>query len=206
MSLDRGSSKNLAGYQGKYRDRSLFLRYANRRFFQTIDSLVGRLPYGSLLDAGCGEGMILKRLATNGHASYTGIDLDPARVALADQNSASGMLLVGNVQNLPFADNAFDLVLLLEVFEHVGDPDQALREVHRVARTYLLASVPNEPWWRIGNMVRLKYLHQWGNTPEHINHWSVRSFRRFLRDRFSITEVRTPLLWTFIVGEKRPKS
>ncbi|MCZ6529054.1 MAG: class I SAM-dependent methyltransferase [Chloroflexi bacterium] len=203
MSLDRESSKNLAEYQGKYRDRSLILRYANRRFFQTIDSLVGTLPHSSLLDAGCGEGLILKRLATNGDASYTGVDLDPARVALAHENSVSKLLLVGNVEHLPLADDAFDLVLLLEVFEHVGDPAQALREVHRVTRRYLLASVPNEPWWRIGNMARLKYLRQWGNTPEHINHWSVRGFGRFLSDRFSIKEVRTPLLWTFIVGEKR---
>lgn len=204
MSLDRASSKNLAEYQGKYRDRSLILRYANRRFFQTIDSLVDTLPHRSLLDAGCGEGLILKLLATNGHASCIGVDLDPARIALADQNLASGMLLVGNVEHLPVADDAFDLVLLLEVFEHVGDPAQALREVHRVTRRYLLASVPNEPWWRIGNMARLKYLRQWGNTPEHINHWSVRSFKRFLGDRFSIIEIRKPLLWTFIVGEKRP--
>ena len=98
MSLDRESSKNLAEYQGKYRDRSLILRYANRRFFQTIDSLVGTLPHSSLLDAGCGEGLILKRLATNGHASYTGVDLDPARVALAHENSVSKLLILDRSQ------------------------------------------------------------------------------------------------------------
>ena len=92
--------------------------------------------------------------------------------------------------------------IILEVLEHVGEPDLVLREAYRVTSKYLLASVPNEPWWRIGNLARLKYIRDLGNTPEHINHWSVRSFKTLISEYFRILKVETPVLWTFILAEK----
>jgi 2-polyprenyl-3-methyl-5-hydroxy-6-metoxy-1,4-benzoquinol methylase len=199
----RESSENLAAYQAKYHDSSFIVRYANSRFFQTIEKFVGSISPNRILDIGCGEGKVLEQLRANHPAPSTGIDLDPARIYLAKSRSGDILFAVGNAQELPFEDNSFDLVMILEVLEHVGEPDIVLREASRVTSKFLLSSVPNEPWWRIGNLARLKYIRDLGNTPEHINHWSVRSFKTFISRYFRIIKVATPVLWTFVLAEKK---
>jgi len=50
----RESSENLAAYQAKYHDSSFIVRYANSRFFQTIEMFVGSISPNMILDIGCG--------------------------------------------------------------------------------------------------------------------------------------------------------
>jgi 2-polyprenyl-3-methyl-5-hydroxy-6-metoxy-1,4-benzoquinol methylase len=199
--MSRRSSKNLADFQAKYRDQSRLAQFANRRFFLAIKAVLQSIEYHKVLDNGCGEGLILEQIQHQRNAWHAGIDLDRQRIQRAFAETSLSTYSVGNVESLPFADNSFDLVLTLEVFEHVGNPLIALQEARRVTSKYLLASVPNEPWWRIGNMLRLKYLDQWGNTPEHINHWSTCGFKNFIQQEFEVLDVRTPFLWTFILAK-----
>ena len=196
------SSPNQASTQQKYSSNNPLVRYANQRFFRALDSLADLATASTILDAGCGEGVVLSRLSRGPGRRTFGLDLDPARLRLTRWRLPGQALVVGDIHNLPFSAACFDLVLALEVFEHIGDPDQALREAFRVSRRYLLASVPNEPWWRIGNMLRFKYLSHFGNTPEHIQHWSARGFRKFLSQHFSVQALRTPFLWTFGLAQK----
>jgi hypothetical protein len=44
----------------------------------------------------------------------------------------------------------------------------------------VVVSVPYEPWFRIGNVLRGKHLSGFGNHPEHVQHWNLRSFEKFL--------------------------
>jgi 2-polyprenyl-3-methyl-5-hydroxy-6-metoxy-1,4-benzoquinol methylase len=162
----------------------------------------GSISPNKILDIGCGEGKVLEQLRASFSTPSTGIDIDPARICLAKSHSGGIPFAVGNAQELPYEDNSFDFVMILEVLEHVGDPDIVLREAFRVTSKFLLASVPNEPWWRIGNLARLKYIRDLGNTPEHINHWTVRGFKTFISEHFKIVKVETPILWTFVLAEK----
>lgn len=200
----RPSSPNLAPFQAKYRDRSRLVQYANRQFLRTIDSLVASAKPKTVLDAGCGEGMTLQYLQPRSSFRAVGLDLDPARLQLGAADPATPPLVCGNGEELPFPDGAFEMVMVLEVLEHVGRPERALREAHRVCTRYLLASVPNEPWWHIGNLLRLKYVRQLGNTPEHINHWTLPGFKRFVGRHFRVTKIATPVLWTVLLAEKLP--
>ena len=202
MNQERKSSENLALPQMKYHDRNPIVRFANQRFLSTIASFLRSIPFNSLLDAGCGEGVVLASLRNEFQTGYCGLDLDYDRVRFASMEMTGNMLVNGDAQRLPFSEGSFDLVLLLEVLEHVGDPERVLEEVHRVSGKYLLISVPNEPWWRVGNMLRLKYMRDFGNTPEHINHWTVPGFRSLLSDRFHVLSMRLPMLCTFILAEK----
>ena len=79
------------------------------------------------------------------------------------------------VEALSFADGEFDLVAATEVLEHVADPQAAVAEMARVARRWLLVSVPHEPLWRALNVARGAYLRELGNTPGHLNHWTRRA-------------------------------
>lgn len=200
--MTRKSSENLASIQTKYIDKNPLVRYANRRFLESIESMIMDLNITSVLDAGCGEAIVMKRInAVQQLKSVIGVDFDIARLIEAKSRLVSNYAQA-DIHNLPFYSNQFDLVLCMEVFEHLGDPEGALQEISKVTRRYLLTSVPNEPWWRIANMARLKYLSEWGNTPEHINHWSIWGFKRFISKCFRIVRVETPVLWTFILAEK----
>lgn len=202
----RASSPNLAPFQAKYRDRSRLVQYANRQFLRTVESLVARARPDTILDAGCGEGVTLQSLRPRLTFRGVGLDLDPARLQLAAAGIASPLLVCGNGEDLPFPEGAFEMVMVLEVLEHVGRPERALREAHRVSSRFLLASVPNEPWWHIGNLLRLKYVRHLGNTPEHINHWTLPGFMRFVGRHFRLIKVATPVLWTVVLAEKVPSA
>jgi len=95
---------------------------------QFLDSL----PKGTrILDAGCGEGVLVEEYLAKGY-SIQGIDL----------NYESEIVKRGDILNMPFKDESFDVVLLLDVFEHLSFTDQpkALKEIHRV----LIGRVT---WW-----------------------------------------------------------
>ena len=90
--------------------------------------------------------------------------------------------MFGDATTLPFPDDSFDLVLAIEVLEHVPGPDAALGELARVCSGTFIASVPFEPIWRAGNLARRRYVRQLGNTPGHVNHWTRWGFQQVRRD------------------------
>lgn len=102
----------------------------------------GIAPLGSrrILDLGCGTGGWLRDLVRWGAdpARLVGIDPLPARVERARAESPAGIRIdVGNGTTLPYADGAFDLVVLSMVFSSIADPlvaDQVAREARRVLR------------------------------------------------------------------------
>lgn len=88
-------------------------------------------PFGScrILDLGCGKGRFAARLAEDG-ANVVGLDLSTAMLAEAvdlDRVRASA-------RRLPFADEAFDVVAAIELFEHLHGIDDAIVEARRVLR------------------------------------------------------------------------
>jgi ubiquinone/menaquinone biosynthesis C-methylase UbiE len=109
----------------------------------------------------------------------------------------------GSVEDLPFPDRSADLVMAIEVLEHVPNPDLALREIARVSAGDVIVSVPREPIWRIGNMARGRYLRDLGNTPGHIQHWSRRSFEQLVARHLEIVSVAAPVPWTMIHARRR---
>jgi len=102
-----------------------------------VRRLITALPEGArVLDAGCGEGVLVEEYRRRG-LGIEGLDL----------NYESDFVRRGDVRSMPFADGSFDLVLLLDVLEHLEFRDQprALAEVHRTLRPggLLALSTPN---------------------------------------------------------------
>lgn len=174
------------------------------RFLRTIDALLPEQPPRRVLEVGIGEGEISTRVrARYPSAELVGIDLYDT--ALAAEWSARGQVgAFADISRLPFPDDAFDLVLGIEVLEHVTDPARAVAEVHRVGRDRFVLSVPREPIWRLANLARGRYAGDLGNTPGHVNHWSARSFRSLVDGLLEVDDVRTPLPWTVVSAHRRP--
>jgi len=102
----------------------------------------------SLLDIGSGRGAFLwPLLDALPELGVTSVDLAPERVAQIDAVRRGGVgrltAVRGDVARLGFADGRFDAVTILEVLEHVEEPHAAAREVLRVARRAVIASVPS---------------------------------------------------------------
>jgi ubiquinone/menaquinone biosynthesis C-methylase UbiE len=175
-------------------------------FFKEFTDLYTGIEVESVFDGGCGEGFILNELnLARPIKSCFAIDLDENEVIDASRNLPFCNVRQGNLYQVPFQDNSFDLVICSEVLEHLDNPGKGLQELHRVCRKYALLSVPREPVWRMMNIARFSYWLHLGNTPGHLNHWSRSSFIEFVSDYFRILQIRSPLPWTIVLGEKIQK-
>lgn len=191
----------------KYGSTNPVVRRLMASFERDVDALFGRAAPESVLDVGCGEGILTvqwaRRLAhRTPPAPIVGIDLaDPKLAAEWARHGTHPNLEFRTmaVERLQFAENAFDLVAATEVLEHVDEPARAVAEMVRVARRWLLVSVPHEPLWRALNLARGAYLRQWGNTPGHVNHWTRAGFARLLAAHGEVIETRSPFPWTMLL-------
>jgi SAM-dependent methyltransferase len=176
------------------------------RFLSTLDALLPASEPACVLEVGVGEGEIAGRVRGRFPAALvTGLDLaDDGLGARWRQGGLAGTY--GDTTRLPFRDHAFELVLAIEVLEHVGDPGSALAEIARVARGDVILSVPREPLWRVLNMARGRYLSALGNTPGHVQHWGRRGFVGLVAGHFEIVEVRQPVPWTVVRARAQPSS
>ncbi len=156
-----------------------------------------------VLEVGCGEGRQLTAIGSRfPGADLVGLDLPDVELMEAWDGVESSMIQASALA-LPFADNTFDLVLAIEVLEHLPDPEQAMREIARVASDVVVASVPWEPVWRLGNLARGRYIGDLGDTPGHIHHFTRRGITRLVRQYLSVETVLRPVPWTMIRGRVR---
>ncbi len=186
----------------KYGSTNPVVRRLMSWFESTLDELFTRAAPRSVLDVGCGEGVLTERWAQRlGSGRIVGIDLDDPKLQAewAGRRRENLEFMTMAADNLPFSDNEFELAAAIEVLEHVPDPEHTVAEMARVASAHLLVSVPREPLWRGLNMARGAYLKQLGNTPGHVNHWSKRSFVELLGRHGEVREARSPFPWTMLL-------
>jgi 2-polyprenyl-3-methyl-5-hydroxy-6-metoxy-1,4-benzoquinol methylase len=186
----------------KYGSTNPVVRRLMATFERTLDELFVQAGPQSILDVGCGEGVLVEKWARRlGDKRVVGIDLEDATLqAEWEQRTAPNLeYKVMKAENLPFADGEFDMTSAIEVLEHVPDPEHTVAEMARVAQRWLLVSVPREPLWRGLNMARGAYVRDLGNTPGHLNHWSKRSFVALLSRHGKVVEARSPFPWTMLL-------
>jgi 2-polyprenyl-3-methyl-5-hydroxy-6-metoxy-1,4-benzoquinol methylase len=186
----------------KYGSRNPLVRRLMDGFERSLDELLDRAAPRSLLDVGCGEGVLVQRWAQRLEGGrLVGIDLeeDSIQAGWAEHQAPNLEYRVMEAGKLPFADGEFDLASAIEVLEHLPDPERTLSEMARCATRHLLVSVPREPLWRILNLARGAYWSELGNTPGHLNHWSERSIVELLSRHGGVVEVRSPFPWTMLL-------
>jgi len=105
-------------------------------------------PGAHCLDVGCGDGRV-GRLVTDHGGTYVGVDISERAVAATRERGFEAWHVEGS-DTLPFSDQSFDVVLCLEVIEHILFPDRTVREILRVLRPggVLIATTPNVAYWR----------------------------------------------------------
>ncbi len=157
-----------------------------------------------ILEVGCGEGLLACEIKKRfPDMVYIGIDINDEIISEARKTCPNTMFEVGSIYELnKYASEEFDYVIVSEVLEHIENPNEALKEINKLNSEKFIFSVPNEPIWRILNMIRLKYLKDFGNTPGHIQHWSKRKFKKLIQSDFDIVEYKSVFPWLMALCKK----
>jgi SAM-dependent methyltransferase len=129
----------------------------------------------NVLDAGCGVGYGAEMIARAGASRVVGIDLAPEAIAAASERVGEmAEFQVGDVQDMPFDEGSFDLVVCFEVLEHLEDPEPAITALKDVLREggLLIVSSPNRGVYPPGN-------------PYHLHEFTLEELRDALTARFA---------------------
>ena len=180
--------------------------YEKRRhhgYHALIDRLevAATLPYASgasVLEAGCGTGLILKEVAPLARRAV-GLDLSTGMLHKA---RARGLDVVhGSVTDLPFADGEFDLAYSFKVLAHVERIERAMAEMARVVRPggHVIAEFYN-PWSLRGLIKRLKpptrISHATTDEAVYTRYDSLPSIKKHLPPSLRIVDVRGVRVFT----------
>jgi SAM-dependent methyltransferase len=114
-----------------------------------------------VLDAACGAAYGSAMLVAAGAREVVGIDVEEDVVAAAREKVTSGARFdVGDLRELPYEDDEFDLITCFEAIEHVAETELVLDELRRVLRPegLLVLSTPNRDVYTPGNPFHLREL------------------------------------------------
>jgi SAM-dependent methyltransferase len=189
----------------KHTHRNPIQRLLLWNFFRNLLNLISAKNLDSILDVGCGEGFTLNRLKEHGIGKrLEGLEYSIDAIKLGKKTYPDIKIKQGDIYNLPYEDNFFDLVLCTEVLEHLDYPQKALKELIRVSNKYLVVSVPNEPFFMFAQLARGKNWSRFGNDIEHVNHWTMLGFLKFIKknSKVQILAKKFPFAWTMLLVEK----
>jgi len=194
-----------------YTSPNIAIRWLGNRLIRAITSLMSKMEAGALsgLNAGCGEGQMISRLFQGGMIQrVTAVDIDPVRITFAHKHNPVCNYVRADIFYLPFKSREFDYVVATEILEHLSNPSAALTEIARVAKpdSPIILSVPHEPFFHWGNVIRGKHLKRWGRTPSHVQFWSRSEFQRIIRNFVEIKEEHwiSCFPWQLYLGKLKP--
>ena len=179
----------------------------NRNKFTYLKEYVRRHDPSRLLEVGSGKGVLSIELRNLAREIY-GIEFEPRRVEDSNRfkqetETDNVFFQRGDARKLPFPDNHFDMVICSQVLEHVENPEEAVREMMRVAKDVILVDVPTPVWegWQFaqwgwnklknpGNTIkRYKETKVEGTAsikrafqPGHVNKWSPWKWKNLLEE------------------------
>jgi SAM-dependent methyltransferase len=192
--MEEAATSNLR----KYQSGNPVVQLLIRRFFQKLVQQMLELRPTTVIDLGCGEGVVADVLLKHlGQIKYIGYDKNPIAIREAERRSPAAVFQRADIFDVEPTPDAADVILCLEVLEHMEDADRFLKHIARLQPHRLIVSVPWEPFFRIGNFCRGQYLRRLGNHPEHVHCFGVRSLQSLLAHHFLDVRIERSFPWLF---------
>ena len=154
-------------------------RFFNQRLACAV-ALADVQSHALILDAGCGEGQLLKYIEDRWPTTKRwGVDVTDVAIESARSRTKSTIVKQDLANLTPFKDGFFDAVFCLDVIEHVKDYRPALEELKRVTRKdgRIIIAFPNDYTTAIARVLLRKYP---PITPDHINRFTPRRLGKLL--------------------------
>lgn len=221
IGLAPGASTEAAGQDAaKYGTSNPVVRWLLDRWTDRLKELIDPVT-GTVIDVGIGEGLCTQRLLSvapeapgradgawsahdRGDVRLVGVEYRFDKASLARRLPIAGVT-VGDAGMLPLPDGIADVVLCIEVLEHLPTVPPAVSELARITRGRCIVSVPWEPWFRLGNLGRGKNLARLGNDPEHVHWFSPARLRRTLQTSFNEVRVVRVFPWLVAIAHNEPR-
>lgn len=198
---------NFNQFSEKYTSTGKVGGFLVNSFYKQITSLIKIIEddITSVLEVGAGQGYSTERIMSvlPPEVTFEASEYELEQVEIAKQRLPDIEFKQESLYELDRTNSSIDLILCLEVLEHLESPEQALEELKRVANKYVIISTPREPLWCFLNMCRGKYLADYGNTPGHIQHWSSNKLKKLLSKHFDVIDTRLPIPWQMHLLKKR---
>jgi len=163
-----------------YNSKHPLVRFVHRNRLEAITKELPDKTGLRILDAGCGEGHLLKILqAAHPENIYFGIDITEAAIQKATTRCPFAHLTLGDIADINTGDDFFDIIICTEVLEHIMPYQIALKELKRVLKGggYLIITFPNEPIWMFG---RFFLGRRPVKVPDHINSFTSKKMKTTL--------------------------
>jgi 2-polyprenyl-3-methyl-5-hydroxy-6-metoxy-1,4-benzoquinol methylase len=193
----------------KYGSKNPIVKWMMNGFDSSLEKFVELANPKTIHEVGCGEGFWVNKWNRKG-LNAVGSDFSHDVISIARQNASSEGLPsngfnVKSIYELKHGIDNADLIVCCEVMEHLEYPERAMQILQSLVDKNLIISVPREPVWCALNLARGKYIKRMGNTPGHIQHWSKKSFIRFVSGYFRIICIDSPFPWTMLLCEPYEK-
>lgn len=149
---------------------------------------------GKVLDVGCGDGLFLEMLKNN---ALEGVDISIEGIKKCTEKGIKTCLCDFSKDRLPFFDNEFDYVVMLDILEHLYSPADLLKEAKRVSKKNIIISVPNF------NSLPARIQMLLGKVPEnnrdnkgHIYWFNLKVLKKMLKDSdLKIVDMKMNTFW-----------
>ena len=145
-----------------------------------------------IVDLGCGEGITLEKMTRRmPQRNIIGIDCMQENIDICLRHGLPVRL--GNLYDLDLADGSVDAVFLLEVIEHLENPEIALRQIHRILKPEgkVIIAYPNDRAFKIARMITMKFKEA-SFDPGHVKQWTHREMKKILNQHgFSVAHRRS---------------
>lgn len=174
---------------------------------ENIFDFLKDIEYEKLLDIGCGTGYLIDMLAKNYEAEFTGLDLSPEMVKQANnKNIKNAKFFEGRSDEIPFEDNAFNIVTCSQSFHHYPDTDKAMQETRRVLKPgglYILSDTGVGPFKILGVKIDDFIYRHFSNTGDCNVSYMEKTIRDMERNGFMIVKAEkiTTFIYT-VIGKK----
>lgn len=193
------------GNKQKHENKNPIQRALIGHFHRRLSELVLARRPSEILEVGCGEGYVLAALREAGvRCPMHGIDFSETAIADAKKRVPDATFAVEDARAVAQAGRQYDLVLMIEVLEHLPDAQYMLSVLARLSKRHVVVSVPWEPFFRGLNFLRGKHISAFGNDPEHIQHWGRGEFRRVVGEHLEVREAPIVFPWTLLSADVRP--
>ena len=182
-----------------YTSKNPLVKFVHTTRLNQIVQIVPNKNMFKILDAGCGEGHLIKKLNDKHNKNeYYGIDILDIPLNKAKKRCPYAKLKKMDLRETSFNDEFFDIIICSETLEHVPEVEIAIKELKRILKKdgYLIITFPNETLWTVARFLLGRRPIR---VPDHVNSFNPKKISSLTKMRL-ISVINLPFKFPFFIS------